>query len=48
MNYAEAFCRYYNETHSHLPLTDFAQNIDPVTKHIDYSRINLRAIYPPR
>jgi LmbE family N-acetylglucosaminyl deacetylase len=46
VNYAEAFCRYYNETHSHLPLTDFAQNVDPVTKHVDYSRMNLREEYP--
>jgi LmbE family N-acetylglucosaminyl deacetylase len=46
VNYAEAFCRYYNETHSHLPLTDFALNVDPVTKHVDYSRMNLREEYP--
>ena len=46
VNYAEAFCRYYNETHSHLPLTDFAKDVDPVTKHVDYSRLNLREEYP--
>jgi len=46
VNYAEAFCRYYNETHSYLPLTDFALNVDPVTKHVNYSRMNLREEYP--
>lgn len=46
VNYAEAFCRYYNETHDHLPLTEFARTVDPVTRHVDYSRINLREAYP--
>jgi LmbE family N-acetylglucosaminyl deacetylase len=46
VNYAEAFCRYYNETHSHLPLTEIARTVDPVTRHVDYSRIDLRAAYP--
>ncbi|HEY0453690.1 PIG-L deacetylase family protein [Actinophytocola sp.] len=46
VNYAEAFCRYYNETHSHLPLTEFAETVDPLTRHIDYSRVDLRREYP--
>jgi LmbE family N-acetylglucosaminyl deacetylase len=46
VNYAEAFCRYYNETHAHLPVTEHALNVDPVTRHVEYSRINLRAEYP--
>lgn len=46
VNYAEAFCRYYNETHAHLPITEHAQSVDPVTRHVEYSRINLRAEYP--
>jgi hypothetical protein len=46
VNFAEAFCRYYNETHSHLPVTDYALDVDPVTRHVEYSRVNLRAEFP--
>jgi 4-oxalomesaconate hydratase len=46
VNYAEGFCRYHNETHDALPLTDFARKVDPLTRHVDYSRIDLRASYP--
>lgn len=46
VNFAEAFCRYYNETHPHLPVTDHALAVDPVTRHVEYSRINLREEYP--
>lgn len=46
VNFAEAFCRYYNETHPHLPVTDHALAVDPVTRHVEYSRVGLRAEYP--
>ncbi|GAB3431154.1 PIG-L deacetylase family protein [Flindersiella endophytica] len=46
VNYAEAFCRYRNETHALLPLTDAARQADPLTRHVAYSQIDLRATYP--
>jgi LmbE family N-acetylglucosaminyl deacetylase len=46
VNFAEAFCRYYNETHAFLPVTDHALAVDPVTRHVEYSQVNLRAEYP--
>lgn len=44
VNFAEAFVRLYNETHSLLPLTEYALNMDELTSHRDYSKINLREI----
>ena len=35
VNFAEAFCRYY-----HAPA------VDPVTRHVEYSRVDLRAEFP--
>jgi len=48
VNFAEAFCRLRNETHALLPLTDAAQRADPLTRHVSYSQIDLRATYPHR
>jgi LmbE family N-acetylglucosaminyl deacetylase len=46
VNFAEAFCRYRNETHSLLPLTEAAKNVDPLTRHVSYSQMDLRASFP--
>jgi LmbE family N-acetylglucosaminyl deacetylase len=46
VNFAEAFCRYRNETHSLLPLTDAAKDADPLTRHVSYSQVDLRASFP--
>jgi LmbE family N-acetylglucosaminyl deacetylase len=46
VNFAEGFCRMYNETYDHLPLTDYAVKFDPVTNHRSYSEINIRALVP--
>jgi 4-oxalomesaconate hydratase len=45
-NFAEAYCRLYNETHSLLPVTEAAKAADPLTRHLTYSTLNLRAEYP--
>jgi len=46
VNFAEAFYRMNNETHSLLPLTEAARAEDPLTRHITYSSVNLREAYP--
>lgn len=46
VNFAEAYSRLYNETHDLLPLTEAALRADPLTRHVDYSRIDLRARFP--
>lgn len=46
VNFAEAYCRMRNETHSLLPLTPAAWDEDPLTRHLTYSQIDLRAAYP--
>ncbi|GAA3452123.1 PIG-L deacetylase family protein [Dactylosporangium matsuzakiense] len=46
VNFAEGYYRLYNETHATLPLTDAARAADPLVRHVDYSRINLREEYP--
>lgn len=46
VNFAEGFVRLYNETHSHLPVTDAAMAADPLTRHVTYSMMNLRERYP--
>ncbi len=46
VNFAEAYCRMNNETHSLLPVTEAARSADPLTRHLTYSEINLRAEYP--
>jgi len=48
VNFAEAYCRMNNETHSLLPVSDAAKSADPLTRHISYSQIDLRASYPIR
>jgi 4-oxalomesaconate hydratase len=46
VNFAEAYSRLYNETHDLLPLTEAALRADPLTRHVDYSQIDLRARFP--
>lgn len=46
VNFAEAYCRMRNETHELLPLTAAAMDEDPLTRHVRYSQLDLRATYP--
>lgn len=46
VNYAESFVRLYSETHDALPLTEAALAADPLTRHVTYSELDLRAQYP--
>lgn len=46
VNFAEAFTRLRNETHRLLPLTDAARELDLIRRHVEYSRIDLRAQHP--
>lgn len=38
--------QYHNETHPHLPVTEHVLGVDPAARHVEYSRINLRAESP--
>ena len=40
--------RLHNETHSTLPVTAAAMQVDPLTRHISYSQVDLRREYPVR
>ena len=42
VNFAEAFVRYYNETHALLPLTEYAKGFDNLTAHRSYSTVCVR------
>ncbi|WP_161632121.1 PIG-L deacetylase family protein [Nakamurella lactea] len=46
VNFAEPYTRYRGETHELFPLTEQAKVTDPLTRHVSYSQINLRADYP--
>lgn len=46
VNFAEAYVRYYNETHQHLPVTEAANRDDGLTRHVTYSEQNVRAMFP--
>ena len=46
VNFAEGFCRMYNETYDHLPVTDYAMKFDHLTNHRSYSEMNVRALFP--
>lgn len=46
VNFAEGFCRLYGETHDLLTITEAARRADPLTRHINYSQLDLRATYP--
>lgn len=42
VNFAEAFVRVNNETHSLLPVTDYAMRFDYLTAHRSYSTLSVR------
>jgi hypothetical protein len=46
VNFAEGYSRMNNETHTLLPVTPAAAAADPLTRHLTYSQIDLRASYP--
>lgn len=46
VNFAEGFYRVYNETHTHLPLTEAAQQSDLLTRHLSYSTMSVREMFP--
>lgn len=46
VNFAEGFYRMNNETHRLLPVTEAARGEDVLTRHLTYSRVDLRATYP--
>jgi LmbE family N-acetylglucosaminyl deacetylase len=46
VNFAEGFYRVYNETHDFLPLTEAAQRNDVLMRHLTYSTMNIRAMFP--
>lgn len=46
VNFAEAYTRFRGETHSLFPLTEQAKGVDPLTRHVGYSQIDVRAEYP--
>ncbi|SDS29862.1 PIG-L deacetylase family protein [Microlunatus soli] len=46
VNFAEAYVRHYNETHALLPVTSYAESTDVLTRHLSYSRIDLRSEHP--
>jgi 4-oxalomesaconate hydratase len=46
VNFAEGYYRLHNETHATLPVTAAALEVDPLTRHVSYSRIDLRREYP--
>jgi LmbE family N-acetylglucosaminyl deacetylase len=46
VNFAEGYYRLHNESHSTLPVTAAAMEVDPLTRHVSYSRIDLRREYP--
>lgn len=46
VNFAEAFCRLNAETHTTLPVTKAAMEQDVLTRHVAYSELNLRQMFP--
>jgi len=46
VNFAEGFFRFNNETHSYLPLSDYAIHSDHLMAHRNYSTVNIRKEYP--
>ncbi len=46
VNFAEAFVRFRNETHSLLPVTERALSADPLVRHIAYSQMDIRSQFP--
>lgn len=43
---AEPYVRFRSETHALLPLTDYAKEADPLTRHVSYSQFDVRRSFP--
>ena len=43
---AEPYVRFRSETRSLLPLTDYAEAVDPLTRHVSYSQFDVRRAFP--
>lgn len=43
---AEPYVRFRSETRSLLPLTDHADSVDPLTRHVTYSQFDVRRAFP--
>ncbi|HLS73045.1 MAG TPA: PIG-L deacetylase family protein [Actinomycetaceae bacterium] len=43
---AEPYVRFRGETRSLLPLTDYAEAADPLTRHVSYSQFDVRRAFP--
>lgn len=46
VNFAEAFVRLRSETHALLTVTEAARQEDPLTRHVSYSQLNIRSMFP--
>lgn len=45
VNFAEGYMRYYPETHAGFPVTEYADKTDPLTAHVNYSKIRASDLY---
>ncbi|OYN88221.1 PIG-L deacetylase family protein [Parenemella sanctibonifatiensis] len=43
---AEPYVRFRSETHQLLPLTDYAKDVDVLTRHVSYSQFDVRRSFP--
>lgn len=43
---AEPYVRFRSETRSLLPVTDYAKEADPLTRHVSYSQFDVRRAFP--
>ena len=43
---AEPYVRFRGETRSLLPMTDYAEAADPLTRHVSYSQFDVRRAFP--
>lgn len=43
---AEPYVRFRSETHALLPLTEYAEAADPLTRHVSYSQFDVRRAFP--
>jgi len=43
---AEPYVRFRSETRNRLPVTDYAEEVDPLTRHVTYSQFDVRREFP--
>ena len=43
---AEPYVRFRSETRNRLPVTDYAEDVDPLTRHVTYSQFDVRREFP--